>query len=72
MFTEQELWKIVHLVSNLEYESISDYELGIKVLNMLPDSVNKTYYLKSFSRCLSALIDEEHAAEMHIAQHYMK
>jgi hypothetical protein len=71
-FTEQELWKIVHLVCNQEYELESDYELGIKVLNMLPDSENKTYYLKSFSKSLSAIIDNELAAELHIAQHYMK
>jgi hypothetical protein len=72
MFTEQELWKIVHLVCNQEYDLESDYELGIKVLNMLPDSEDKSYYLKSFSKSLSALIDEELAAELHIAQHYMK
>jgi hypothetical protein len=72
MFTEKELWQIVGLVNNQDYYSEPDFRFGLKVLDMLPDSEDKTYYQKSFTKSLNEMIDNELAAELHIAQHYMK
>jgi hypothetical protein len=50
MFTENELWKIVSLVAGVDYYSESNFEFGLKVLDMLPDSKDKTHYQKIFNQ----------------------
>ena len=55
MFTENELWQIVSLVSNADYYHASDFEFGLKVLDMLPDSENKTFYKRIFKQELKDL-----------------
>jgi hypothetical protein len=50
MFTENELWQIVSLVNGVDYYSESNFEFGLKVLNMLPDSKDKTYYQRIFNQ----------------------
>ena len=76
MFNEKELWQIVSLVNGVDYYSESNFEFGLKVLDMLPDSKDKTYYQKIFNLELNDLRNherqEEHDAEIYIAQHYMK
>ena len=61
MFTEKELWQIVGLVSNVDYYAKSNFEFGLKVLAMLPDSEDKTYYQKNFNQEIFDL--EEHEKE---------
>jgi predicted hydrolase (HD superfamily) len=75
MFTEKELWQIVGLVHNQDFYSERDFEFGLKVLAMLPDSDMKPYYEKSFRRHIEVIKENEihdNDAEIYIAQHYMK
>lgn len=75
MFTEIELWKIVSLVSGVDYYHESNFELGLKVLDMLPDSKDKTHYQNIFKQeliDLQAYRQSEYDTEVHIATHYMK